>query len=81
MNFDISAASLAAGNRGNFSVGGLIGYDFGPVTAQAYVATTVANANVNRRTDTVEGWFRLIVPLYSPTAVAAAAPAPIIRKY
>ncbi len=79
MNFDISAVSLAAGNRGNFSVGGLIGYDFGPVTAQAYVATTVANAV--RRADTVEGWFRLIVPLYSPTAVAAAPVSPIIRKY
>ena len=78
LNFDISAASLAAGNRGNFSVGGLIGYDFGPVTAQAWVATTVVNAV--RRADTVEGWFRLIVPLYSPTPVAAA-PAPIVRKY
>ncbi|SFG47779.1 transporter [Methylobacterium gossipiicola] len=78
-NFDISQFSLARGNRGSFSVGGLIGYDFGPVTAQAYVATTVANAV--RGTDTVEGWFRLIVPLYSPTAVAAVAPAPIIRKY
>ncbi|KQP07266.1 MAG: transporter [Methylobacterium sp.] len=79
MNFDISAASLAAGNRGNFSVGGLIGYDFGPVTAQAYVATTVVNSV--RRADTVEGWFRLIVPLYSPTAVAAAPVSPVIRKY
>ncbi|MCJ2082219.1 transporter [Methylobacterium sp. J-090] len=79
MNFDISSVSLAAGNRGNFSVGGLIGYDFGPVTAQAYVATTVANSV--RRADTVEGWFRLIVPLYSPTAVAAAPVSPIIRKY
>jgi hypothetical protein len=36
--------------------------------------------NAVRRADTVEGWFRLIVPLYSPTPVAAA-PAPIVRKY
>lgn len=78
MNFDISSVSLAAGNRGSFSLGGLIGYDFGPVTAQAYVAHTVANAV--RRADTTEGWFRLIVPLYSPTPVVASA-APIIRKY
>ncbi|NEU11903.1 transporter [Methylobacterium sp. BTF04] len=77
-NFDISQFSLAAGNRGNFSLGGLIGYDFGMFTAQAYVAHTVASAV--RRSDTTEGWFRLIVPLYSPTPVVASA-APIIRKY
>ncbi|KQP48931.1 CoxB-like protein [Methylobacterium sp. Leaf399] len=78
VNLDTSPNSLAFRNRGNFSLGGLIGYDFGPFTAQAYVATTVANAV--RRADTVEGWFRVIVPLYSPTPVVASA-APIVRKY
>ena len=77
-NFDTSAFSLAAGNRGSFSVGGLIGYDFGPVTAQVYAARTVATAV--RGTETTEVWGRLIVPLYSPTPVVASA-APIVRKY
>ena len=78
VNLDTSARSLAFGNRGNFSVGGLIGYDFGPVTAQFYAARTVATAVA--RSETTEFWGRLIVPLYSPTPVVASA-APIIRKY
>jgi hypothetical protein len=77
-NFDTSALSAAAGNRGSFSLGGLIGYDFGPFTAQAYVARTVATSVA--RSETTEGWFRLIVPLYSPAPVVASA-APIVRKY
>lgn len=79
VNLDTSARSLAFNNRGNFSLGGLIGYDFGPFTAQVYAARTVATAV--RRGETTEVWGRLIVPLYSPTPVAAVAPAPIIRKY
>ncbi|GJD95381.1 transporter [Methylobacterium iners] len=78
VNLDTSVGSLAAGNRGSFSLGGLIGYDFGPVTAQVYAATTVVTSV--RRSETVEVWGRLIVPLYSPTPVAAAA-TPIMRKY
>ena len=77
-NFETSAISAAAGNRGNFLLGGLIGYDFGAFTAQAYVARTVATAVAG--SEATEGWFRLIVPLY--TAAKAEAPAsPIIRKY
>ncbi|WP_019903430.1 transporter [Methylobacterium sp. 77] len=76
-NFDTSAFSLAAGDRGYFRMGGLIGYDFGPFTVQAYGARTVASAT--RAGEATEGWFRIIAPLYSPTPVAAAAP--IIRKY
>ncbi|HEX8418220.1 MAG TPA: transporter [Methylobacterium sp.] len=76
VNLDTSATSLAAGDRGRFSLGGLIGYDFGPVTAQVYVARTVVSTSF----DATEVWGRLIVPLYSPGPVAAA-PAPIMRKY
>lgn len=76
VNFDTSALSAAAGDRGRFLLGGLIGYDFGPVTAQVYVARTVVTSSF----DSTEISGRLIVPLYSPTPVAAA-PAPIIRKY
>ena len=61
---------------GQFAVGGLIGYNFGPVVAQVYVTRDVAQKNYGS-SDT-RGWFRLIVPLYSPTPVAAA---PLVRKY
>ncbi|MGU3666158.1 transporter [Methylobacterium sp. A49B] len=78
-NFDISAASLAAGNRGRFAVGGLIGYDFGKFTAQFYAARDVVTAVP--RTASTELWGRIVVPLYSPTPVVAPAPAPLVRKY
>ncbi|GJE17175.1 transporter [Methylobacterium marchantiae] len=75
VNFDTSALSLAANDRGRFLMGGLVGYDLGFATAQVYVARTVASTSF----DSTEISGRLIVPLYSPTPVAAAAP--IIRKY
>lgn len=83
VNFDTAASTFtrvnaAAGNRGNFSVGGLIGYDFGPFTGQFYAARTVATSV--RNTESTEFWGRVIVPLYSPTPVAVAQ-SPIIRKY
>jgi hypothetical protein len=81
VNFDTSlgrvgTVNAAFNDRGRFLMGGLVGYDFGPVTAQVYVARTVASTSF----DSTEISGRLIVPLYSPTPVAAA-PAPIIRKY
>ncbi len=88
-NFDIGPLSAAAGNRGRFALGGLIGYDFGPFTAQLYVARDVATGA--RYTDALgrtrdnystDGWFRIIAPLYTAAAPAAPiAPAPLVRKY
>ncbi|WP_375463639.1 transporter [uncultured Methylobacterium sp.] len=87
VNLDTSFNSLAFNNRGRFALGALIGYDFGPVTAQVYAAHDVVSsarfttAAGNTREDLrTEIWGRLIVPLYSPTPVAAA-PTPIVRKY
>ncbi|WP_375410882.1 transporter [uncultured Methylobacterium sp.] len=75
---------------GRFALGGLIGYDFGPFTAQAWIARDVVTRATQispitgfsngRDAYSTEGWVRIIAPLYSPTLVAAA-PAPLIRKY
>jgi len=66
------------GRGGRFALGGLIGYDFGPFSVQAYVARdVVTTAGLRESTD---GWFRIIAPLYTPVA-AAPAPAPLVRKY
>ncbi|TXM78858.1 transporter [Methylobacterium sp. WL69] len=78
VNFDTSARSVAFNDRGRFLLGGLIGYDFGVATAQVYVARTVAKSAVSFDSTEISG--RLIVPLYSPTPVAAA-PSAIMRKY
>lgn len=75
----INAANPAGiPDRGRFLMGGLVGYDLGFATAQVYVARTVVRSVGSFDSTEVSG--RLIVPLYSPTPVAAA-PAPIIRKY
>ncbi|GJD53179.1 hypothetical protein OPKNFCMD_5950 [Methylobacterium crusticola] len=69
---------------GRFAVGGLLGYDFGPFTAQVYVArdvaTTALDAN-GRKNYQTDGWFRLVAPLYTVAAAAPPPSAPIIRKY
>ncbi|ACL57031.1 transporter [Methylobacterium nodulans] len=83
-NFDISARSVAAiinggPGRGRFALGGLIGYDFGPFTAQVYAARDVVTSLP--RGENTEVWGRVIVPLYTAAAAPAPAPAPIIRKY
>ncbi|MCJ2082749.1 transporter [Methylobacterium sp. J-090] len=48
--------------QGQVAVGGLIGYDFGPVNLQAYVTRDVAQSNYGG-VDT-RGWLRAIVPVY-----------------
>ena len=69
------------------SVGGLIGYDFGKFTLQAYATREVYVRNggwglgqstlgVNNDYET-RGYFRVIVPLY----VAPTAPAPVVARY
>jgi Putative MetA-pathway of phenol degradation len=50
-----------------FAAGGLFGYDFGPLTLQAYATTDVVEHNYGGR-DT-RGWFRMIVPLWTPAAL------------
>lgn len=77
---DFARASAQGYTRaGRFAVGGLIGYDFGILTAQFYAARDVAVSVP--RTESTELWGRIIVPLYSPTPAAAPAPAPLVRKY
>lgn len=62
---------------GRFALGGLIGYDFGPFTAQLVVARDVAVRQDG--TESTDGFFRIIAPLYTPPAPAADAP--LVRKY
>jgi hypothetical protein len=50
--------------QSQLAVGGLFGYDFGPLTLQVYATTEVYEHNYGGR-DT-RGWFRIIVPLWTP---------------
>lgn len=66
------------GRGGRFALGGLIGYDFGIFTVQAYVARDVVTSVAG--TESTDGWFRIIAPLYTPPAPVPVA-APLVRKY
>jgi hypothetical protein len=61
-------------NQQQFAVGGLIGYDFGPVKLQTYVTTDVSQDNYGGY-DT-RGWTRIIIPLGNPWPT----PAPMSRR-
>ena len=50
--------------QSQFAVGGLMGYDFGPIPLQAYATTEVVEHNYGGR-DT-RGWLRMIIPLWKP---------------
>lgn len=50
--------------QSQFALGGLLGYNFGPATLQAYLTTDVSQKNYGGR-DT-RGWVRIIVPLGNP---------------
>jgi Putative MetA-pathway of phenol degradation len=70
---DLTSPIASYLKQSQFAVGGLFGYDFGPLTLQVYATTEVYERNYGGR-DT-RGWFRLIVPLWKP-----AAPPPLITK-
>jgi hypothetical protein len=61
--------------QSQFAVGGIFGYDFGPLTLQTYVTTDVVEHNYGGR-DT-RGWFRMIIPIWTPPA---APQHPLITK-
>jgi hypothetical protein len=71
-----------AAHPGSIAIGGLVGYDFGPVTVQGMVTREVAARGVGgweglgSKKDT-RGWLRLIVPLY----VAPKPVAPVVARY
>jgi hypothetical protein len=60
------------GRQSQFALGGLAGYNFGPVILQAYLTRDVAESNYGGF-DT-RFWGRIIIPFLDPAA-AAAAPA------
>ncbi|WP_156462946.1 transporter [Methylobacterium sp. Leaf93] len=61
--------------QGQIAVGGLVGYNFGPVNLQAYVTRDVAERNYGGRE--TRGWLRLIVPIYKESTNSAAPSIPL----
>jgi hypothetical protein len=61
--------------QSQIAVGGLVGYNFGPVNLQAYVTQDVAERNYGGRE--TRGWLRVIVPIYKESTSPAAPSVPL----
>jgi hypothetical protein len=61
---DVSRPIPSYLKQSQFAVGGLFGYDFGPLKVQFYATTDVYQRNYGG--DDTRGWFRIIVPLWTP---------------
>lgn len=70
-----------SGKTRQFAVGPLVGYNFGPIILQGFVTRDVYAKNLEfgtgkEKKDT-RGWFRVIIPLWTPATPAA----PLVTKY
>jgi Putative MetA-pathway of phenol degradation len=63
---DLSRPIASYQKQSEGAVGGLLGYDFGPLSLQVYATTEVFERNYGGR-DT-RGWFRMIIPLWKPSS-------------
>jgi hypothetical protein len=77
-SMDTSTPFRGYAKQGQFAVGGLVGYDFGPVIVQFKVATDVVERNYGGRD--VRGMANIIVPLWINTP-APVETKPMVRKY
>jgi hypothetical protein len=71
-SWDVSSPVVGYQKQSEFAVGGLVGYNFGPVILQTFLTRTVTQTNYGGF-DT-RGWFRITVPLWNPGAQVASRP-------
>lgn len=75
---DLPTNNPSYARQGQVAVGGLVGYNFGPVNLQAYVTRDVVQrhyAGLETR-----GWLRATVPIYQDKG-ETAEPSPLLRKF
>lgn len=74
---DVSDPFVGYHRQSQFALGGLVGYNFGPVIAQAYLTHDVFQKNYGGEETRV--WGRLIVPMGDPFATPVST-GPMYRK-
>jgi hypothetical protein len=63
------------GNYSTVAIGGLVGYDFGPVSLQVWVTGQVEGANTPAGAGAIDTWMRMSFRLWAPEA-----PKPLVAK-
>lgn len=76
---DLTSPTAGYLKQSQFAVGGLVGYDFGPVNAQFKLAHDIAQQN--RGGYETRGTLQLIVPLWSPKPAAGPQGKPVVAKF
>ena len=74
-SWDLNEPFLGYQKQSQFAMGGLLGYDFGPVILQGYITSDVYEKNYGGHD--IRGWARIILPLNAagaPFGPSAAAP-------
>ncbi|KQT45421.1 CoxB-like protein [Methylobacterium sp. Leaf456] len=75
---DLPTGVASYRSQGQIAVGGLVGYNFGPVNLQAYVTRDVVERNYGGHE--TRGWLRAIVPLYQDKSEAAPDRTTVTRR-
>ena len=76
---DLNEPIVGYAKQSQFAMGGLLGYDFGPLVLQGYLTTDVWERNYGGHD--IRGWARIVLPLNSLFGAPAPAPAPMVRGY
>lgn len=71
---DLSAPYAGYSKQSQIAVGGLVGYDFGPVNVQVKVTTDIAESNYGGHDTRV--WANVTIPLWNPKPASA----PVVAK-
>jgi hypothetical protein len=77
LSSDLTQPSPLFPKQSEFALGGIVGYNFGPVILQGYLTRDVAESNHGGLDTRV--WGRVIIPVLDPPA-AATPPAPLYRR-
>ncbi|NGM32366.1 transporter [Methylobacterium sp. DB0501] len=75
---DLPTGVAGTRSQGQIAVGGLVGYNFGPVNLQAFVTRDVIDRNYGGR-DT-RAWLRAVIPLYQDKQEAAPGRTLVTRE-
>jgi hypothetical protein len=75
---DVSTPVPGYAKQSQFAMGGLLGYDFGPLVLQGWLTSDVYERNYGGHD--IRGWMRIVLPLASVFG-PPPAPAPMVRKY
>jgi hypothetical protein len=73
-SWDLNEPVLGYQKQSQFAMGGLLGYDFGPVILQGYVTADVYEKNYGGRD--IRGWARIVLPLNVAGAPFGPSPPP-----